>query len=257
MGRPNWRPGLEVFMRSGRSHRPFRSPTRSWSRALAVALPLTLATAALASADELRPWIGIQGSLATFGMSDVNDDIGNVNSGLAGTGLSMDEIHGGFGVGASGGIEFRGPFSAGVGYERLFASTDVGDFSASLKYDLPANVYRGFAQYAFVEGPTTTWALGSALGIVSEAGKVTLTVTGVGSDSAHLKGSGPLVELFAAGDAWASPQLALSGSVGFRYAKVGEVTVDGNTLYTPNGDKYTVDYTGLYARIGMKFAMGQ
>lgn len=244
-------------MHSGRSHRSFRSPTAAWSRALVAALLWTSATAALASADTMRPWVGVHGSLSTFGMSDVNDDIGSVNSSLAGTGLAMDEIHGGFGLGGSFGVEFRGPFSAGVGYERLFASTDVGDFSGSLKYDLPANAYRAFAQYSFVEGPTATWSLGAGLGAVSEAGKVTLTVTGVGSDSAHLKGSGPMFELYAGGDAWANPQLALSGAVGFRYAKIGEITVDGNTLYTANGDKYTVDYTGLFARFGLKFGMAQ
>jgi hypothetical protein len=114
--------------------------------------------------EAVRPWIDAHGSLSTYGMTDVNSDIGNVNALIAGTGLSMDEVHGGLGLGVMFGIDLSDQFSIGVGYDRLYASSDVGDETGSIKYDFPANAVRGFGQYTF---------------------------TGPGSSRAHIGGRGP------------------------------------------------------------------
>lgn len=243
-------------MRHGRSSCTPCSPT-THSRALAILLFLALALPAPSWADELRPFLGVHGTLSTFAMSDVNQDIGTINTALVGTGLSMDEIHSGAGAGVSAGLEFPGPLSAGLGYDRLFASSEVGDFSGSLKYDFPANLYRAFLHYGLAEGPTTGAFLGAALGIVSEAGRVGLSVTGSGSAHSDVRGTGPLFELYAGGDVWASPQFALTGSAGYRYAKVREVEADGSTVFLESGQKMSIDYSGVFLRLGLKLAMAQ
>ena len=235
---------------SGRALRSHEVP----KFALTVVLLLVPALPTTALAGVVRPWLGVQGALSTFGMSDVNDDIGAVNAALAGTGLSMDEIHGGWGLGVSMGIEPLGPFSVGFGYDRLFASTDVGDFSGSIEYDLPANLFRAFGQYGFAPAGSSGGYLGAALGVVSEAGSVTLSVTGVGSQSVDLHGSSPLFELYGGGEWWTNGPLALSGSLGYRFAKITEIEANGETVLTASGDKYTIDYSGLFLRAGLRFA---
>ena len=237
---------------------------------LAVVLVVLVVSPSVASAGTVRPWLGAHGSLATYRMSDVNSDVNNFNA-HAWSGLQMDEIHGGLGVGAAFGLDLPGRVSVGLGYEHLYASSDVGDASGSLKFDLPANAFRGFLQYSFAGvGPSGAY-LGGSLGIVSESGSVLVPVVGCDRcaialpafEKRDIKGSGGLFELFAGGDWWAAvqvphgrpePVFALSGMTGYRYAKIGETKVN-ETVYLANGEKESIDYSGVFARVGFKVAL--
>ena len=172
-----------------------------------------------------------------------------------GSGPQMDEVHGGLGLGVAFGLALPSRFSLGVGYDRLFASSDVGDASGSIEYDLPANAFRGFFQYSLPSAGMSGAYLGSSLGLVTEAGSATVSISGQGSVKGDLKGTGALFELFAGGDWWAAPQFALSGSAGYRYAKIGETKINGSTAYLPNGEKESIDYSGIFARAGIKVAL--
>jgi hypothetical protein len=83
----------------------------------------------------------------------------------------------------------------------------------------------------------------------------TSAVAGQGSINGNIEGSGGLFELFAGGDYWAAPQFALTGSAGYRYAKITENKIDGEIIYLGNGEKETIDYSGIYVRAGFKFAL--
>jgi hypothetical protein len=84
---------------------------------------------------------------------------------------------------------------------------------------------------------------------------VSLSVTGVGSFKGNIDGSGGLFELFAGGDWWTAPQFALSGSAGYRLAKIKETKIDGEVVYRSNGDKMSIDYSGVFVRAGIKFTL--
>ena len=169
----------------------------------------------------------------------------------------MDEINGGMTAGGVFGIEFPNGFTLGAGIDRLNASSEVGDASGGIEYDLPANAFRVLGQFAFKCRGRSGAHVGASLGKVSSSASVSITETGVGSVSADLEGSGPLFEGYFGGDWWASPQFAITGSAGFRYAKIGDLQIDGETIYTADGDKYAVDYTGVFARAGIKFAFSK
>jgi hypothetical protein len=222
---------------------------------ISLALVLTLPT--VVSAGASRPWLAVSGGWGTYSMSDVNSEIRAVNDTLAGSGLTMDEISGGFGFGLTVGVDLPSRVSVGFGYERLSASTDVGDFSGSVTYKLPANAFRATVGYRFPTERTVAASVGFGLGLVKEAGSLELVVTGAGAASADLSGSGPLLETFVGGDWWAAPQFALVGSAGYRYAKVREIRVQGMTAYNADGSKYTVDYSGIVMRLGFKVALSR
>ena len=188
-------------------------------------------------------------------MSDVNNDIANLNAALAGTGLRMDEIHGGLGVGVAFGIELPTRVSFGLAYDRLGASTDVADSSASITYDFPANAFRAFGQYSFSGAGAAHAHVGGSLGLIQEAGSVGVAITDGGFASEDIHGSSLLLELFTGGDFWAGPQFALSASAGYRHANVGEIKVNGSTVYLSNGEKYSIDYSGVFIRAGIKVAL--
>jgi hypothetical protein len=218
-------------------------------------LAATFALPALASAAGPRVWLATDGSWATYSMSDVNNEVRAINAALDSTGLVMDEVKHGFGFGFALGLDTPGGLSVGFGYERLAASTEIGDFSGVIRYNLPANTYRAIAKYRFPSQQPVAAAIGVGVGRVSEAGSVEAAAIGFGAIAADLKGSGPLIEGFVSGEWSGGPRVALVGSAGYRYAKVSELQTQGQTVLNPDGSKYTVDYSGLLIRIGMKLML--
>ncbi|MCC6653258.1 MAG: hypothetical protein IT348_19055 [Candidatus Eisenbacteria bacterium] len=220
---------------------------------------LLLATALLVSPSlsrsaAIRPWVS--GALAgsTYAMGDVNDDISTINSALNGSGLKMEKMSSGVGFGFSAGLDMGSGWSIGLGYDRLNASSDVGDYSGSLEYDMPGSLLRGFGRYTFASPGKVKGFLEGSAGRVTAGGSVTLSATGGGALSRDVEGSGIAFEASAGGEIWAAPQLAFTGSAGFRKAEAKNVTSDGTPVFTASGEDYTIDYSGLFARLGVKIA---
>ena len=219
----------------------------------AVAASLVAATPARAAG--FRPWIGATGSWGTYSMSDINTILRDINTTLlAGTGLHMDEITSGFGLGAVLAGDFAGGATIGFAYDRLFASSEVGDASGKLTYGLGANAFQAFGQYRFPSSTPFSPRIGVGAGLVSTSDALKLSVTGGGGGSSDVTGTGPLFEACAGGDWWAAPQFALTGSLGYRYAKVGEFKIQDQTAFNADGSKQTLDYGGFIARLGVKVA---
>lgn len=217
---------------------------------------LLLAVPTLASAG-VRPWISGAIGGSTYAMGDVNDEVGAINSALAGTGLSMDEVTTGLNFGLAFGLDVGSGFAVGLGYDHLSARTEVGDYSGSIEYDLPANLLRGFGRYSFESAGKVTGFLEASLGRVTSAGSITVSATGYGSQSGDIDGSGVAFEGAGGMSIWATPQFAFTGMAGFRRAEVGEVEVDGMPAYDVSGGDYTIDYSGLFVRLGITVALAQ
>ncbi len=226
-------------------------------RTFAFCLASALLLPSAVSASVPKPWLGLTGSWATYSMTDVNQDIGAINAALADSGLAlrMDEINNGLGFGVAAGLDFPGGFTLGLAYERLSASTDVSDATGGIGYQLPANAFSLRGQYRLPSPGMGAFSLGVGVGWVSEAGALEVSDADFGAFAFDLEGSGLLIEPFVSGDWWVAPQIALSGSAGYRYAKVSEVQVFNQTIYNPDGSKYTVDYSGLLLRAGLKLAL--
>jgi hypothetical protein len=190
------------------------------------------------------------GGWSTHSMSDVNDELQILNALIAP--LSIDEISGGatYELGVS--IPLSSALELGLAYERFSPSSDVGDATGSISYDFAANTYRAFLLYGFPSTSKFKVGIGGALGIVSSAGQVEIRETGGDFASGSVSGSDLLLEGFVHGDYWVSPRVAVFGDAGFRYAKVGEIEVRNTPIYTDTGDRYSVDYSGLSLRVGLK-----
>jgi hypothetical protein len=224
------------------------------SAVLALVATCLLAPASSQGAG-FKPWAAATGSWATYSMKDVNDQIGSINDALAGAGssLTMDEINNGFGFGVAFGGDLSEAMTVGIGYDRVFGSSEVSDASGSIKFDFPANAFRGFGEYRFPSSGQFKPHVGIALGMVSASG--TISATGLGSGD--VTGSGPLAEVYVGGDMWAAPKFAITGSAGYRYAKIGEFKVDDETATNADDSKATMDYSGFTARLGLKVAFMQ
>lgn len=219
---------------------------------LSLALLLTLSSPVFAA---VRPILWLHGGWGSYEMSDVNRDISSINSLIASTGLQMHQINNGLGFGAGAGVELIGGSSLVVGYDRLSAESDVGDPTGSIKYSLPANVFSLRGEYVFPGGSGFRPHVGGSLGLISEAGTVSVSATGSGTVNGGLTGSGGSIDFYGGGSLSLSPQYAIGGSVGYRYAKIGETKVNGNTIYNSDGSKYSIDYSGVFLRLEARVAL--
>ena len=216
---------------------------------------LCLLFPALASAAT-RPWLSgsIGGSM--YAMTDVNDQISLINGNLAGSGYQMDEVTKGLGYGAAIGFDVGPAFSIGVGYDRLTGSSGFDNGTESIEYDLPSNLFRGFGRYSFQSTGKAKGFLEASLGRMSSDGTVSGSAPGSPSLSLNLEGSGIAAEGTGGITYWTSPKIALTGSLGYRYAKAEDITADGDPLQSPNGNgDFSIDYSGVFVRLGLTLAM--
>jgi hypothetical protein len=218
------------------------------------ALPILLLAVALsipttASAAALKPWVGFNGSLGKYSMGDVNRDLEGLNTDLVGTSLHLWPIGGGPGCGVTAGVDVGRGFSFGAGYDRVFASSGVSNPRTYLKVRLPANAFRGTVEYAFPRsGP-----LGAHIGLA--AGRLMATGQSVSDSALDLRGTAPLYEAYLGLDWSGQPRCALFATVGYRYARVKEVKIDGQVKLNPDGTQYRADYSGTLLRLGLKIPL--
>ncbi len=222
-----------------------------------IVLCLLLLTIPATSRGATGPWISGNFGGSLYAMKDVNNGINNFNALIAGSGLSMEEITKGPSLGLAIGIDLLNGFGFGIGYDRLPAKSDVSDASGSIEYNLPANLVRAFGRYSFSSAGQTRGFVEASVGRVTTVGDLSLSVSGSGSESADLEGSGIAIEGCMGGEHWTTPQFALTASAGFRHAKSSNVTFGNTPIYTTSGDDYTVDYSGLFARLGFKVAFSR
>jgi hypothetical protein len=215
---------------------------------------LCLITPALAAAAP-RPWLSGSIGGSAYAMGDVNDQIGVINSNLAGTGLEMDEITKGLNYGLAFGLDVTPAFSVGLGYDRLTGQSDFDNGTESIEYDLPANLLRGFGRYSFQGTGKAKGFLEVSLGRVSSDASASATVVGVPPNDTKLEGSGLAAEGAGGFSYWTSPKIALMGSLGYRFAKAEDIEADGIPLQSPNGNGgFSIDYSGIFVRFGLTLA---
>jgi opacity protein-like surface antigen len=225
--------------------------------ALCLAAGLAVVAApSMAAAAGAQPWFSFTPTWSTYSLTDVNTLISGLNASLADSGFTghMHEIKHGAGFGVSSGVDFPGGFTLAVAFDRLLGSTRASDGSSSIAVKVPANAFTLRGLYRFPSRGACVAGVGLGAGRVSERGGIELTDASALSKVAFdLKGSGPVIEGFVTGDFWPGRTVALSGSAGYRYAKVTELRLLDQTLYNPaDGSKLEADYSGFVLRAGLR-----
>jgi hypothetical protein len=214
---------------------------------LVLAALLLFAAATTATAG-VRPWLSGSFGTSTLAMNDVNDDIGTANTALAGTGASLDNITHGLNFGGALGLDVGRDWAVGFAIDRLLAQSEAGTTNQSVLYDTPGEIVRGFARFSF-------WNRGNARGYLEASAGRTRTLATLNAQSsdagtahAGLEGTGPAYSLAAGMRIPSGSMFALSGELGYRYAKANDVKVEHEPIYNITGDPYSVDYSGVFVR---------
>jgi hypothetical protein len=97
------------------------------------------------------------------------------------------------------------------------------------------------------------YRLGGSLGMVNLSGaNMELTMPG-STKTVTLGASGLAVKVGAGADWYLSQHWSLNADLGYRLASASPLTSDGKELKKANGDKFAVDYSGLYTKFGASF----
>ena len=215
---------------------------------LLVAVTLISSATAFGGSDT-RFWIGATGGLSTYSLSDLNDEIRTINSLSS---LKMNEIKSGLAYGVGAGICVDNKWWLETHYERLNGSSEMGDATGRLEYHVPANAYFFNAIYTLSSNSPLRIGFCGGVGIVSAAGMISISITGTGSASGDTSGTGPLAQGFLAADIPAGSRVSFCPLAGYRFAKISKIEVRGETVYTNDGSKYSMEYSGLILRLGIK-----
>jgi hypothetical protein len=191
-----------------------------------------------------------------YAMSDVNQEIVlPINQYLFGTGYTIEEITGGWGVGAGLRVRPAERLLIALDYERLTAGSDLTIFAQRLDLDTSANSFAATLTYYFPSSSRARFGLGAGAGYYISAGSVGIDTSGVKSTT-DLHGNGVGFHGVLALDAGISPNVHFEGIAGYRYAKTTDVEIEGETLYTGSGEKARLDWSGVMSRVGLTFYFG-
>jgi hypothetical protein len=198
-------------------------------------------------------WLVVNAGGSHYSMNDLNREIEAYDSTQPADGMVYPKISRGMAWGLTAGYETPMKWNFGLGIDRMYASSDAHDASGAMKYDFTANGWRLFGQRATGPLGTNSLHFGGGVGIVAESGKLVVSQTGQAPVELKIGGKGALYELFGGGDFWFAPQMAVTGSVGYRYAKIKSVDIGGAPLImASDGQAVSVDYSGPYLRLGVR-----
>lgn len=226
--------------------------SRSFARVYLAALLLFAATPAHAG---IRPWVsGVVGA-STLALGDVNDEIGLINAELAPRAMRLEEMKGGLNVGGAFGLDVGKALTVGIAYDRMLSQTESASQAGFVQMDVPGEVVRGFARYAFMQVGEARAFVEASGGRARTLASFTSRETGGLTERVGLAGSGAAYE-FAAGLATSSDALCVvTGTLGWRSAKVDDIRVDQELIPNASGGAFSADYSGVFARFGVQFML--
>ncbi len=199
---------------------------------------------------QVIPWFGAGAGYGTYAMEDVNAEIRYLDTQIS---EEFDEMEHGAAFAAGAGIDINQQVRVGLHYQRLLASSEVSDFTGSLKYDFPANLIFGSVSYLPVTRSEFRPGLGVSGGLVSADGTLEISLVGAGAGSGAVTGNGYYAGAHLSVDIPMGQTGAFIPQLSYRYAKIPEVEIQGQTIYNPDGTNYTLDYSGIVLTVSLRF----
>lgn len=194
---------------------------------------------------------------ALYAMNNVNSDIDNVNNFVTSLGgSSLEKITGGLNVNASVFYGLTDYLLLGMEFGGLNAYTENEAFPGELQsYYVSGLEFGVFGKAVFPVEETFLWTLGLGLiGVTTSDAEYHLAGTGGGTLVQTYKGTAAGVKIMGGGEWFLTPYMAVGAEIGYRYAKIEEVTDRDEIARWVNGDgsNFTIDYSGPYGQGGIR-----
>lgn len=218
--------------------------------------------AANASAGSI--WVQGYGSYGTFSMNDLNRRVAEYNTR---NDSGLDEINAGPGFGVALGRDLESAAgSIGLAFETLDGSSSASHGEYNIEVKTPAYAIRLFLKgnAPWLASETFTLGVGGSLGLISassdvkwrfyhiEPGEPEPTITEI-RQSGTFGGTGVYFDWFLNGEKRLGDRLAMVLDLGCRANTLSATNIDADAI----GGAYSSDYTGFFARFGMKFRLSR
>jgi hypothetical protein len=200
-----------------------------------------------------RIYFQAHGGYSTFNLDDVNHSLDAVNEQAGGP--FLDHINSGWDFGLSVGYTLTPELGLALGYARLSASSGFSQDGYLVEYDLPANLYGISLDYLPVTEKGLQFGAGTTLGLITSSASLRYDDPVSAEMMESFAGSGFHFSGYVLAALPVALNWSLIGQGGFRHALIGELKVDGETVYNPDSvdDKFQFNYSGLFLRVGVKF----
>jgi len=196
---------------------------------------------------QVVPWLGAGAGYGTYTLEDVNTEIRDWDDQIS---ENFAEIKHGAAIAAEGGIDINQQVRLGLHYQRLLASSEVSDFTGSLKYQFHANLIFGSVSYLMVTRSGLRPGLGVSGGLVSADGTLEISLVGLGAGTGSVTGNGYYAGAHISVDFPIGQTGAIIPQLSYRYAQIPEVEIQGQTIFNPDG---SLDYSGLVLTVSLRF----
>ena len=180
------------------------------------------------------------GSFSTYSMKDVNDAISAANQ----AGSNFNDVSNGLSGGLGARMWANQNWLIAADWEPLRASTESN--ATSEKFNVNANSFQGSGTYFLPSATNARYGFGAGLGYYSIGGKAE-DPTG----SAKIEGSGVGFDFHGTGEWSINKQWGITGTAGYRIAKIDMKDSNGNNITTASGSNATADYSGFMGRVGL------
>lgn len=199
------------------------------------------------SANQLGGKFGISGNIGynLYAMDDIYGE-------MAGPGISLDVSSG---LSFDGGVSYAITDELMIGLEAAMLQANHtyewdAFYSYKNEYNLPALEAVVVAKYLIPCGDNILLSVGAAAGLLTMDGILKFGVDGYETLDTEISGSTIDIKLMAGSQIFLSPWLAWNVDLGYRMAKITEVTIDSTDSITDT-EIESVDYTGLFAKTGI------
>ncbi len=207
------------------------------------------AVAAPAAAAERYPdrsdWvIGLELGWARFAMDAVNDMVREFNENQDVD--DMAEIDSGIDFGLWVGRRLSPALTAGLKFTHLDGSTDLPYVTGAFEINAGANLWSGWLHYVPPVDGGMAYGVGADLGVVATTGEINLAIPDVIEESGDFGGSAPAAAGYLILDFVGTRTVSFQGQVGYRYAKITDVTLAGG----PSDAE--LDHSGFFFRAAFR-----
>jgi len=206
-----------------------------------MAVLAAMAVMAFAAAPALAMTVGgeVFGAFDTHSMSDWKD----VTSAANASGGDISDPTSSFGGGLGLRMWPSSQWMLAATWEPIFLSRKEKVSGDELKLD--ANSFQGTVGYFFPSSGPGKFGVGAGAGYYSLNGKIT------GSGGGDLTGNAVGFHFLGMGEWTVSPGFAITGSAGYRVAKIDDTKFND----VSSNPKFETDYSGLMLRAGLAFYM--
>ncbi|MCP4290919.1 MAG: outer membrane beta-barrel protein [bacterium] len=200
------------------------------------------------------PWFQVSLGYNGMAMQDINETDFRWHEDS--DGFDLDDVTGGMALSFGLGYDMSKSYGYGLFWEHQYGSTSGTDVEMKADVNLRADIFAGRLNYNFITNDQWRFGVAGALGFLVVNGNVNKTTSGASYGKSELTGQTWSLEGMGIVEFSVGEKSLIQLTAGWREANVKSFKNASATVFKPDGQKMSMDYTGFTARVGYKIRFG-